>query len=161
MEITSIDQLDFNKTYSYADYLLWKFQERLELIKGKNFAISPALSRKHQDISFNITLTLGNLFKKVPCKYMQPFLMFAFQEKEKNNKDILTVVQPDLCVICDESKLDDKGCLGAPDLIIEILSPGNSKKEMKKRFSEFEKNANKRISQEELRIKIQEERNAI
>ncbi|WP_372473719.1 Uma2 family endonuclease [Capnocytophaga sp. ARDL2] len=72
--------------------------------------------------------------------------MFAFQEKEKNNKDILTVVQPDLCVICDESKLDDKGCLGAPDLIIEILSPGNSKKEMKKRFSEFEKNANKRIS---------------
>ncbi len=54
------------------------------------------------------------------------------------NGEILTVVQPDLCVICDRTKIDDKGCLGAPDLVVEILSPGNSKKEMNLKFSLYE-----------------------
>ncbi|WP_042006912.1 Uma2 family endonuclease, partial [Capnocytophaga canis] len=59
-------------------------------------------------------------------------------KKEEKGDNIHTVVQPDLCVICDESKLDERGCIGAPDLIIEILSPGNSKKEMKNKFELYQ-----------------------
>lgn len=54
------------------------------------------------------------------------------------NGEIFTVVQPDLCVICDETKLDERGCIGAPDLVVEILSPGNSKKEMDIKFRLYE-----------------------
>lgn len=61
-------------------------------------------------------------------------------KQSKADKQIISVVQPDICVICDESKLDDKGCIGAPDLIIEILSPGNSKKEMDIKFDLYEEN---------------------
>lgn len=138
MEITNINQLDFNKTYSYADYLLWKFQERIELFKGKILKMSPAPNRKHQEISFSISGIFYNSFKNKPCKvYIAPFDVRIPRDSKEDEK-VYTVVQPDICVICDENKLDDKGCIGAPDLIIEILSPGNSKKEMKQKFELYE-----------------------
>ncbi len=64
--------------------------------------------------------------------------MYAYLKKGKNNEQILTVVQPDLCVVCDPEKIDEKGCIGAPDLIVEIISPGNSKKEMRNKFQLYE-----------------------
>lgn len=132
--ITDINQLDFDKIYTYADYLQWELDERVELFKGRIFKMSPAPSRKHQDISRELTLAFGKIFQNHPCNlYVAPFDVRLPRKDEKGN-DIHTVVQPDLCIICDESKLDDRGCLGAPDLIIEILSPGNSKKEMKNKF---------------------------
>lgn len=132
--ITDINQLDFDKVYTYADYLRWQFIERVELFKGRIFMVSPAPSRKHQDISGNLYGSLFGLFRNYRCKmYAAPFDVRLPRKDEKGN-DIQTVVQPDLCIICDESKLDERGCLGAPDLIIEILSPGNSKKEMKNKF---------------------------
>lgn len=136
--ITDINQLDLNGTYSYADYLLWKFQERVELFKGKILKMSPAPNRRHQTISRN--LTKGFLFSLNDKKcqlYIAPFDV-RIPKKDEENKEIFTVVQPDLCVICDPNKLDDRGCIGAPDLIIEILSPGNSKKEMKLKFELYE-----------------------
>lgn len=137
-KITDINQLDLNKIYSYADYLLWKFEERIELIKGKIFKMSPAPSRKHQDISGNIYRKLFISFNRQPCKlYYAPFDV-RFPKESTDNKTIYTVVQPDICIICDENKLDDKGCIGAPDLIVEILSPGNSKKELKNKFELYE-----------------------
>ncbi|MBK6994704.1 MAG: Uma2 family endonuclease [Saprospiraceae bacterium] len=132
--ITDISQLDLNGTYSYADYLTWKFEQTLELIKGKIFVPMAAPSRRHQQISWRLTLQIGELFKHHRCDaYAAPFdvRLFDKRKSEKANKDIFTVVQPDLCVICDLEKLDDRGCLGAPDFIIEILSPGNSMREMK------------------------------
>ncbi|MDO4230236.1 MAG: Uma2 family endonuclease [Capnocytophaga sp.] len=138
MEITNINQLDLNKTYSYADYLLWKFQERIELFKGKILKMSPAPSRKHQEIAGNLYSEINILFKNQKCKlYFAPFDV-RIPRESKEDKEIFTVVQPDLCVICDESKLDDRGCIGAPDLVIEILSPGNSKREMKDKFKLYE-----------------------
>ena len=137
--ITSIDQLDLvNGLYTYADYLLWKFQERLELIKGKIFKMSPAPSRKHQKISFNITGIFYNYFQNKSCEvYSAPFDV-RLTTKDKNDNEISTVVQPDLCVVCDPEKLDDRGCVGAPDFIIEILSPGNSSKEMRIKYDLYE-----------------------
>lgn len=136
--ITNINQLDLNKIYTYADYLLWKLEERVELIKGKIFKMSPAPNRKHQDISFALTGAFFTTFRHKKCKvYTAPFDV-RIPRESKENKEIYTVVQPDLCVICDENKLDDRGCIGAPDLVIEILSPGNSKKEMKQKYELYE-----------------------
>lgn len=136
--ITDINQLDLNGTYSYADYLLWRFKERVELFKGKILKMSPAPNRKHQEITGALHIELGNLFKNKSCKvYIAPFDV-RIPIQSKRDEEIFTVVQPDLCIICDPNKLDDRGCVGAPDLVIETLSPGNSKKEMKHKFELYQ-----------------------
>lgn len=132
-KITSLSQLDLNARYSYADYLTWQFEQSVEIIKG--FIVPMAApSRKHQNISWELNGLMYTFFKQKACKaFAAPFDVRLLDKSKsvKQNKDVYTVVQPDICVICDESKLDDAGCVGAPDLVIEILSPGNSKKEMK------------------------------
>jgi Uma2 family endonuclease len=140
--ITNIKQLDLKASYTYADYLMWHFKERVELIKGKIFKMSPAPSSFHQDISGNLFFELRNFINKGPCKlYAAPFDVRLINFKQSTaDYQITTVVQPDLCVICDRSKIDEKGCIGAPDLIIEILSPGNSKKEMDIKYDLYEEN---------------------
>ncbi len=138
--VTNFDDLDLDKKYSYADYLTWKFQERLEIIKGKIFKMSPAPSTLLQKVSSNITGILWNEFKSHKCKlFSAPFDVRLLDKKKSTlDKDIFTVVQPDLCVICNEEKLDARGAFGAPELVIEILSPGNSNKEMKYKFDLYE-----------------------
>ncbi len=133
--ITDFNQLDLNKSYTYQDYLSWKFSERVELIMGKIFKMSPGPSRYHQEVSSNIHHFFSNTLWGKPCRlYAAPFDVVLQKGKKA------TVVQPDICVICDESKLDDQGCNGAPDLVVEILSPGNSNREMKEKFELYEKN---------------------
>jgi Uma2 family endonuclease len=136
MPITSLDQLDPNGTYTYADYLLWQFEERVELLRGKIRQMS-APNRKHQGIVTGLTRLFANALWKNSCKvYVAPFDVRLLRTRE--DKEVITVVQPDLCVICDPSKLDTRGCNGAPDLIIEILSPGNSRTEMKDKFELYQ-----------------------
>jgi len=136
MAITSLDQLDPDGTYTYADYLLWQFQERVELLRGKIRQMS-APSVKHQRISIRFSRLLANALWQTPCQvFAAPFDVRLLRTRE--DKHVTTVVQPDLCVICDSSKLDDRGCNGAPDLIIEILSPGNSRTEMKDKFELYQ-----------------------
>lgn len=135
--ITNIDQLDLvNGIYTYADYLMWKIKDRVEILKGKIFKMSPAPAISHQSISFNLSGLFFMYFHNKPCKvFASPFDVVL---KNKNGKED-TVVQPDLCVVCDPEKLaDGKRCQGAPDLIIEILSPGNSKKEMLNKYELYE-----------------------
>ena len=136
--ITNIDQLDLvNGIYTYADYLMWKIKDRLELLKGKIFQMG-ALSLTHQAVSRNLTILIGNRFYNAPCKlFAAPFDVRLAKKGEKDN-EVYTVVQPDLCVVCDADKLDERGCWGAPDLIIEILSPGNSKKELKNKYELYQ-----------------------
>jgi len=127
------------KTYTYADYLTWSDDERWELIEGEAYNMTPAPLRYHQDIAGQIFLQLGNFLKDKPCRaYMAPFDV-RLPEKSKNNEDIQTVVQPDIVVVCDEKKLDERGCLGAPDLVIEVVSPSTVSKDMKKKLSLYEK----------------------
>ncbi|HMO40190.1 MAG TPA: Uma2 family endonuclease [Saprospiraceae bacterium] len=141
--ITDIEQLSIDKVYSYADYLTWRFEERVEIIKGKLIRISPAPNRRHQRISFQITSQLARHFENNPCEvYYAPFDVRLLDSKKshKADQEIYSVVQPDICVICDRSKLDDRGCLGAPDWIIEIISRGNSKKELDDKYRLYEAN---------------------
>ena len=135
--ITNVDQLDLgNGIYTYADYLMWNIKDRVEILKGKIFKMSPAPTISHQGISFNLSGLFFMYFHNKPCKvFASPFDVVL---KNKNGKED-TVVQPDLCVVCDPEKLaDGKRCQGAPDLIIEILSPGNSKKEMVNKYELYE-----------------------
>lgn len=137
--ITNISQIDLDGTYNYADYLKWQFKERIELIMGKVFKMSPAPAMKHQRIAFRLTMHMGNYFEKHRCQvFFAPFDVRLIHKNKKTNADIQTVVQPDICIICDESKLDERGCLGSPDLVVEILSPGNTKKEMRDKFQVYE-----------------------
>lgn len=140
--ITNFKQLDMKGSYTYADYLLWNFKERVELIKGKIFKMSPAPSSYHQRISGELTYLLSKFFRKSICQmYVAPFDVRLINYKKSTvDNQIITVVQPDLCVICDSEKIDEKGCIGAPDLIIEILSPGNSNREMTLKFDLYEEN---------------------
>ena len=127
--ITSISQLDLNKKYTYADYLTWQFDEMVELIKGRIFRMSPAPKRLHQEFSGNVFSEFHNYLKIKPCKvYEAPFDVRLIKNKNKDNKQIETVVQPDICIICDLDKLDDYGCIGSPDLIVEIVSKASKKR---------------------------------
>jgi Uma2 family endonuclease len=138
---TDLSQLDLNGIYTYADYLSWQFDDTIELIKGKIMAMSPALSSEHQSIVTNLGGVMYNYFYKKPCKLFYAPFDVRLYDREKSiiaNKDIFSVVQPDLCVICDKTKIDSKGCLGSPDWVIEILSRGNSKKEMQLKYQLYQ-----------------------
>jgi Uma2 family endonuclease len=136
--ITKFSDLDLNKSYTYGDYLLWQFEEKVELIKGKIFKTSPAPSRKHQDVAMNMTLAIGNFFREEPCKvYPAPFDVRFIREGE-DIKKAATTLQPDLCIICDLNKLDKKGCVGAPDLVVEVLSKQNDVRDLKDKFEVYE-----------------------
>ena len=141
--ITQLSQLDPNGTYSYADYLTWQLEESVELIKGKVMAMSPAPNVKHQRISLNLALSLGGYFKRHACQlFVAPFDVKLYDSRKSrlSDREAFSVVQPDLCVICDKGKLTEQGCDGAPDWIIEVLSPGNSKKEVRLKFDLYQEN---------------------
>ncbi|NHE58070.1 Uma2 family endonuclease [Cyclobacterium plantarum] len=127
--------------HSYADYLTWQMEEVVELIKGKIFKKAAAAPKRiHQKVSGELFLRLGNFLRGKKCQvYSAPFDV-RFPTSSKEDKKIHDVVQPDICVICNPEKLDERGCIGAPDLIVEILSPGNSKVELKYKFNLYESN---------------------
>lgn len=130
--------LDLTKTYTYADYLKWNFDERLELIKGYIFEMSPAPAEFHQRIFGKLFVKLSVYLDKKPCAiYAAPFDV-RLVRKTVTDREITTVVQPDICVICDLQKIDKKGCLGAPDIVVEILSPGNNKVELQNKYEAYE-----------------------
>ncbi|ANE54507.1 Uma2 family endonuclease [Methylomonas sp. DH-1] len=131
-KITQLSQLDLSASYSYADYLTWQLDETIELIKGKISLMAPAPNVKHQKISWSLNGTLFSYFKNKKCvAFAAPFDVRLYDRRKSilASQDIFTVVQPDICVICDPDKLDEQGCNGAPDWIIEIVSKGSSKQD--------------------------------
>ncbi len=129
--------LDTEKLYAYADYLKWQFKERVELIKGKIFKMSPAPTPKHQLILGDLFVCFATFLKSKTCiPFLAPFdVRFP---NHKNDINPYTVVQPDICIVCDTNKIDDKGCNGAPDLIVEILSPSTAAKDINDKFRLYE-----------------------
>jgi Uma2 family endonuclease len=115
--------------YSYADYLTWGEDERWEIIDGIPFNMSPAPKLLHQRVQFNVSIIVGNFLKGKKCQAFNPPFDVRFSNKNEQDVLIENVVQPDLVIFCDEKKLDDKGGIGAPDFIIEILSPSTAEKD--------------------------------
>jgi Uma2 family endonuclease len=131
--------LDFNRRYTYADYLTWLDDKRRELVDGFIKMMS-APGTRHQDISMSLSTELNYTIKqrKGKCKvFAAPFDVRLPQNGEKDDQ-IYTVVQPDICVVCDLSKLDERGCLGAPDLIVEIQSFSTAKYDLTEKFNLYE-----------------------
>lgn len=133
-------KLDFNKRYTYADYLTWMDDVRRELFNGFIKLMTPAPSRKHQQVSTTLSSLFWNFLHHKKCQvYHAPSDVRLPKSNDKSeDKQIYTVVQPDLFVVCDLSILDDRGCLGAPDLIIEIVSAGNSKRDIRDKFDIYQ-----------------------
>jgi Uma2 family endonuclease len=120
--------------YTYADYLSWDGKERYEIIDGEVYMMAPP-SRLHQEISRELTGAFWEFLKGKPCKvYTAPFAVRLYPAADQNDD---TVVEPDIVVICDSSKLDDRGCNGPPDLIVEILSPSTGRYDRIAKFQKY------------------------
>lgn len=125
--------------YSYADYLTWPMDLVAELIQGRLFKKAAAApNRIHQRVSLKLSVKLYQFLEGKTCQVYEAPFDVRFPKDSKEDHRIFDVVQPDICVVCDPSILDQRGCIGSPDLIVEILSPGNSKLELKQKFDLYE-----------------------
>jgi Uma2 family endonuclease len=127
------------KSFTYSDYLKWPDTERWEIIDGEPYSISPAPSRLHQEIVGEIFLQVGSYLRGKSCRaYVAPFDVVLIDENvtREGSKNI---VQPDITIVCDKEKLDDKGCNGSPDMIIEVVSPSTASLDYVKKLNLYEK----------------------
>lgn len=135
----ALPQLKEHQRFSYADYLAWPDGERWELINGVPYAMSPAPGSRHQHIQAGFIAQLYTQLKGRVCQvFGAPFDVKLSAIDNQGDNEIDTVVQPDVVVVCDKNKIDDRGCNGAPDLIIEILSPSTSKYDLSDKRSLYE-----------------------
>ena len=133
-EITNFNQLDLNKSYTYADYITWKFNERVELILGKVFRMSPAPTSKHQHAVSVLQGTIFHYLRGKPCRvFPAPFDVILPIRGIKNN-----VVQPDVTVVCDPSKITERGCEGTPDLLVEVVSKSSVTRDLHEKYKLYE-----------------------
>ena len=130
---------DYTKEYTYGDYLQFEFEEMVELIRGKIFRMSPAPLIRHQVINRNLTGIFYNLLSNhESCDFFQAPTDVVLPIENKKRKDSKTVVQPDICVICDKSIIEDAAIFGVPDLVIEIIGGKNIKKDTKIKYDLYE-----------------------
>jgi len=133
--------IDLKKRYSYADYLTWADDKMRELIDGFIKIMAPAASTIHQRTCVKLITRLSNLIEKNKGKcevFVAPFDVRLPKNGENADEQIYNVVQPDICVVCDPSKIDEKGCIGAPDLVIEIQSFSTARYDLTKKFDLYE-----------------------
>ncbi len=128
-----------HEKFTYKDYLRWPKNERWELIYGEVWDMSPAPTRKHQKISGKLFFQIEDYLKEKDCEvYSAPFDVRLPETEKDDDKETYTVVQPDLLVVCDKTKLDNAGCKGAPDWILEILSPSTAVKDLSNKYKLYE-----------------------
>ena len=128
-----------DEKWSYREYRDWPDDERWEIIDGNAYAMSPAPSPRHQDILLEIGRQFKTFLLDRPCKvFVAPFDV-RFPEAGEANDYASNVVQPDIVVVCNRDKLDAAGCVGAPDMVAEILSPSTARKDQKEKFLLYER----------------------
>lgn len=128
-----------NLHHTYGEYRQWPEDQRYELIHGIAYAMSPAPSRLHQQFVIHVARQIADALEGGPCELnIAPFDVRLPLENEADEA-IDTVVQPDILVVCDPAKLDDRGCRGAPDWVIEIISPGSAAHDQIKKRALYER----------------------
>ncbi len=128
-----------DRHYTYADYRTWPEDERWELIHGEAWNMSAAPSLNHQRISMRLGRWIDSYLDGRPCEVVAaPVDVLFAADPDQPEDEVDTVVQPDLVVVCDPSKLYTRGCRGAPDWVIEILSPYTSSKDMHQKRELYE-----------------------
>ena len=121
--------------FTYADYLTWDDDQRWELIDGEAFCMSPGPNRRHQELLLALARPFADYLDDKKCSiFVAPFDVCLTSDANESDVVIDTVVQPDIFVVCDPGKLTDRACKGAPDLVVEILSPGTSKRDITVKF---------------------------
>lgn len=125
---------------SYADYRTWSDAERCELIDGVVYLMSPSPTRQHQAMVRSLLTQLSLGLQGNPCHAYGAPLDVRFPESpDVPDDDVGTVLQPDILVVCDETKLDDRGCRGAPDFIVEVISPASAAQDRIRKFRVYER----------------------
>ncbi|MBF0475436.1 MAG: Uma2 family endonuclease [Deltaproteobacteria bacterium] len=124
---------------TYGDYLTWPEEERWEIIEGVPYDMSPGPSIRHQRISRNLFRQIDQFLLGRECEALYAPFDVRLPQTDESDQNVTTVVQPDISVICDPAKIDDRGCRGAPDFIVEILSPHTSKKDQAEKLALYEK----------------------
>ena len=125
--------------FTYRDYRTWPEDERWELIGGTAYLMS-APTVTHQRIQREIAGPLYNFLKGKDCEvFIAPMDVFIPWINEQDEDDVDTVVQPDLLVICDKARIRPNGIWKAPDLVVEILSPSTSRKDLHEKFDLYER----------------------
>jgi Uma2 family endonuclease len=128
-----------DERFTYRHYRTWPDSERWELIDGRAWAMSPAPKRRHQKLSGRLFSKLFTFLEGKPCDVYEAPFDVLFPAGEETDDEVDTIVQPDIAVFCDKSKLTETGARGAPDLVAEVLSPSTSKKDMNEKFNLYEK----------------------
>ncbi len=136
-----VEEPDLTRDYSYAEYLRLTIDGMVELIKGKLFKMAPSPNRNHQTIAVSLSGEIYHYLKGKPCEvYTAPFDVRFFEPGKSADEQITTVVQPDICIVCDPKKLDKQGCIGAPNMIVEILSPSTASRDLDIKYKLYEEN---------------------
>jgi len=131
---------EINKSYSYADYLAWENDVCAEVINGEIIGMSPSPTPKHQDVVDELTAEFKMFLRGKECMaFSAPIDVCLFADKETKIDKIVDWVQPDLLVVCDKTKIDDKNIYGAPDLVVEVLSPSTARNDRLIKFNSYEK----------------------
>ena len=134
----SLPQRD-EQHHTYGEYLLWPEDQRYELIDGVAYAMTPAPTRRHQEVLGELFRQVANALQHHPCKaFIAPFDV-RLPKGDEADEQVDTVVQPDLSVICDPDKLDERGCRGAPDWVVEVLSPATASHDHKLKRAVYER----------------------
>jgi len=129
-----------DRVYRYRDYRTWPDDERWELVDGVAYDMSPAPSTAHQAISTELLSAIHSFLGKGGCRvFAAPFDVLLPDTPGQQDDEVPTVVQPDLAVICDPSKLRAFGCVGAPEWVIEILSPYTSRRDLAEKHALYER----------------------
>jgi Uma2 family endonuclease len=140
MEPVGLPQRKTDRLYTYGDYRTWADEERWELIDGAAWAMSPAANRYHQALSVELGRQISNFLQGKPFRmYQAPFDVLLPESADQDDDAVTTVVQPDVVVICDRAKLTPAGCTGAPDWIVEILSPRTARKDFELKLHLYER----------------------
>ena len=125
--------------YTWADLMDWEGDDRYELIDGIPYLMSPSPMDSHQQAVGDIYRQISNYLLRKQCKvFISPFDVYLFAKKSDDLKKEKTVVQPDVFVVCDPEKMDRRGCKGAPDLAIEVLSPSSQRHDRLTKFNLYE-----------------------
>lgn len=129
-----------SQIFHYADCLTWPDAERWEIIEGVPYDMTPAPASDHQLVLGEIFGNIWQYLKNRSCKvFMAPFDVRLSEDPGADDNNIETVVQPDIVVICDQGKIDKRGCHGAPDITVEILSPTTAYKDETEKLRLYEK----------------------
>ncbi len=131
--------LEPQERFTYRQYRTWPDSERWELIEGQAWNMSPAPLRRHQGVMLALASMMRDFLKGKSCEvYASPFDVLL-PEGDEPDDEAGTVVQPDIVVYCDRSRLNERGARGAPDLAVEILSPSTSRKDLNEKFRLYER----------------------